>query len=365
MLCLVVAAATTAALAFTAVSAAHQTVTISGSELVIEGDKTKPTDEVTITYDSVKEEFVIGHDIEDPIPPGCYRDAVEPFHKLHCPAKGITKIRVEVGSANDTVRQENIIDIVSTAGVPTGALIVPKDLVSIEVNTGSGNDRFEEEPTDVFEKNMQEDNEIEEERAKEAQAVMKLSMGVGADTVTLSRGVSTVDFDGSARLNVLGGINQVDVALGGSSLNLLDGFNTIAVGAGNSKATVSGGDNSVTLGAGASSFTASGGDNTVAFGAGNSIFSGGTGSDSVLFGPGNNTFSGGGGADSVSLGPGRDTAGGGPGKDTLRGGPGKDTLRGGSGADRLFGGPAFDSIFGGPGPDQCFPGGPGFEASCP
>lgn len=107
------AVATAALLVPVASAAAHQTVTIEegggmfgdrGTRLVIHGD-TRP-DLVTITYDPVKAEFLIGHDIEDPIPAGCYRDSVEPFHILHCPASlfsSSARVYIYTGEGSDKV----------------------------------------------------------------------------------------------------------------------------------------------------------------------------------------------------------------------------------------------------------------------
>jgi Ca2+-binding RTX toxin-like protein len=348
------------ALGLPATSAAHQIVTISSGELVIQGDVTKPTDEVTVTYDSVKDEYVIGHDIEDPIPPGCYRDAVEPFHKLHCPARGIVKITVNLGGSRDRFKEDNL-----SLGYNLQAVYVPVDLRTLVVNAGPGNDIFEEEELNEAELAEQRMAVEEEEGEESRNPVMRdIEMGGDIDSVTLHRGTNVVDFEGGARFAGLGGANTVTIGGGPSSLTLGGGTNQIAVGPGNSKATASDGINTVSFGPGASTFTATGGTNTVLFGTGNSVFSGGAGVDAVTFGPGNNVFSGGKGSDFANLGKGNDSASAGPGKDTVRGGPGKDTIRGGPGGDHLFGGPAFDSIFGGPGRDFCFPGGRGFEASC-
>jgi len=92
-------------------AAAHQKVTIEegggflgdvGTHLVIHGDDRN--DLVTVIYDPLLEEFLIGHDIEDPIPEGCYRDSSEPFHILHCPARLINgRIYIYTGVGNDKV----------------------------------------------------------------------------------------------------------------------------------------------------------------------------------------------------------------------------------------------------------------------
>jgi hypothetical protein len=113
-----------AACALPAASSAHETVRIeegesflerTGTNLVIHGDS-RP-DLVTIYYDPARDEFIIGHDIEEPIPEGCYRDEVEPFHKLHCPAGLITgRIFIYTGVGSDkVVSSVRAVDVVFAA----------------------------------------------------------------------------------------------------------------------------------------------------------------------------------------------------------------------------------------------------------
>jgi Ca2+-binding RTX toxin-like protein len=350
---------------------AFQTIRIEGGTLFITGDVGKTPDEVTIRFDSVKNEYVIGHDVDMIAPPpGCtFEGGGPPYKIMHCPAPGITRIRIDLATDKDKVIFENMID---KGLAPNFAQVVPDtyvpiELVSISVNLGPGNDKFDgggmtviEDPTPDADGNP---------------AEMEIDLGVGIDVASVESGSAKMAFGGSGKLTISGGENEVTF-VESAALFILGGLNTIAVGEGTSKATVSDGQNTVTFGAGNSVFAASAGTNVVTFGPGNSVFTGGSGNDSAFFGPGpgNNSFSGGGGSDSVSLGPGNDTAAGGPGGDLLRGGPGKeklrgeggaDTLFGGPGKDVLFGGPAFDRLFGGPGMDLCFPGGPGIEVSCP
>jgi Ca2+-binding RTX toxin-like protein len=143
-------------------ASAHQKVTIEegegfleqlGTNLVIHGDD-RP-DLVTVIYDPVLDEFLIGHDIEDPIPEGCYRDSEEPFHILHCPRRLITgRVFVYTGVGNDRV--------VITAKV--------KDIVeSVKAFLGGGNDSFEGD---------EEDDEVDEEEGND-----QARTGGGADMV--------------------------------------------------------------------------------------------------------------------------------------------------------------------------------------
>ena len=323
-----------AALALPATASAHQRVTVKNGELIIEGDFFKRTDEITITYDSVNDRYVITHDIEDlESIEECERDGVEPVHIVYCKAKGVKRIRILAGEDADKV---NISGLILNDPVFGLSLFLPKELTDIEIDTGNGNDKVEVGPP------------VGCSDCGTNPAVIQINTGAGIDSVTLNAGNNTVTSGGSAKLAAAGGTNQVAIAGGGSALTLSGGANSITVGAGNSKATVTGGDNTVVFGAGASTFTASGGDNTVTFGAGNSVFFGGAGIDTVLFGAGNNTFSGGFGADSVKLGPGKDDA---------KGGPGTDSLAGGKSNDRLVGGPGKDTLNGGPGAkDQCLSG---------
>lgn len=365
------------ALALPAVAQAHQIVRIEGGQLIIEGDHTKEADEVTVVYDSVKDEYVIGHDIEDPIPAGCYRDAIEPFHKLHCPASGITKIVVNLGNADDKFKSENLSDVIFTDKGPF-ILFLPKDLQKIELNEGPGNDSYEEDEyteqelkairaAEQKEEEEEEDHEGQSEdhngAPSEAAATLRVDMGTGADSATLRRGVASFDFGGSARLTTLGGFNFVDIAAGGSHLDFAGGHNMVTVGNGNSRAMTSGGINWVTFGAGNSTYTATGGVNWVTFGTGNGVFTGGPGLDTAVFGNGNNTFNGGGGNDQATLGKGNDSAKGGPGADTIAGGSGRDSANGGPGRDKLSGGKSNDKLVGGPGKDQ-LNGGPGNRDNC-
>ena len=351
------ALAAAALLSMPASAGAWQTVSIEGGTLFITGDVGKTPDEVTIAYDSIKKEFVIGHDVFMLLPPpGCVFDGNGPPYKvMRCPSAGITRIRIDLGSDRDRVAFTNLIErFAPTEGGPQS--YVPIDLVSVEVFTGPGNDSFDGS------------NEVIEDEmiaGSEHIATQLMSMGSGIDTVTVEAGQNTIEMEGSGKLSLAGGANEVGIAEGGSKIEISDGVNHVEVGAGNSKATIGGGINELEFGPGTSNVTATDGTNALRFGAGNSVFSGGRGMDAVIFGQGNNTFSGGLNKDTASLGPGNDTAKGGVHTDTLKGGKGRDTLVGGSGADDLLGGPGRDSLYGGPGRDTCLPGGgAGFVFAC-
>jgi Ca2+-binding RTX toxin-like protein len=340
-------------------AAAFQTIRIEGGTLFITGDVGKTPDEVTIRFESATDEYVIGHDIDMLVPPpGCvFEGSGPPFKIMRCSARGITRIRIDLGSDRDRVMFDNVIEkgIAPNFAKAVPYTYLPIDLVSVEVNTGPGNDRFDGA------------NEVVEDDLSVTGthiAVQHMDMGTGVDSVSVEGGQNTIEMEGSGRLSVAGGNVDAAIAEGGSKIDVLDGVNSITVGPGNSTASIADGINVIAFGPGTSSVEATNGTNTVSFGPGNSVFSGGDGIDSVVFGPGNNRFSGGRNKDEVSLGPGKDSASGGAHIDTLRGGKGRDTLRGGIGGDSLLGGPGFDSLFGGPGRDTCLPGGPGFVFSC-
>lgn len=345
-------------------ASAFQTIRIEGGTLFITGDVGKTPDEVTIRFDSVKNEYVIGHDVDMLVPPpGCtFEGGGPPYKILHCPAPGITRIRIDLGIDKDKVSLDNMIVKAPAPNFvkPVPDTYLPVDLVSVEIFMGPGNDKVDLAEEDITEEELM----AAFAAAGINPATQTVSMGTDVDTVSIESGQNTIDLDGSGRLNLAGGTNVADIALGGARLQLTGGLNDVTVGPGNSRADLGAAFNTLVFGPGTTSVTAVGGENSVSFGPGNSVFTGGSGIDAVIFGPGNNSFSGGGGNDSVSLGPGKDSGAGGPGKDTFRGGPGRDTLRGGPGRDKLSGGPAFDSLFGGPGRDTCRPGGPGFEVSC-
>lgn len=181
-------------------AAAHQKVTIEegegflehlGTNLVIHGDD-RP-DLVTVIYDPVLDEFLIGHDIEDPIPEGCYRDSKEPFHILHCPRHLITgRVFVYTGVGSDKV--------VITAKV--------KDIVdSVRASLGVGNDSFEGD---------EEDDEVDEGEGND-----QAMTGGGADTVKGGPGGDKV-YGGPGPDHLFGGPNA-DWLFGGPGGDFLAG----------------------------------------------------------------------------------------------------------------------------------------------
>lgn len=156
-----------------ATASAHQKVTVEegggfsdkGTHLVIHGDDRN--DLVTVTYDPAKDEFLIGHDIEDPIPAGCYRDSIEPFHILHCPASLFPSGRVYIytGTGNDkVVTSMRLGDLVKAA-------------------LGPGEDSFEggDEDDEV-------DGEDENDQASTGGGTDKVNGGPGKDKAGLGPG---------------------------------------------------------------------------------------------------------------------------------------------------------------------------------
>jgi Ca2+-binding RTX toxin-like protein len=384
---------------------AHQTVTIEpgpgGTKtLHIVGDVTKATDEVTVTYDSVKNEYVITHDIVS-VPAGCTTVGEgPPYKEIHCPASGITHILIETGSANDIVKTVNIrLTTVLNFSNPKIALFFPPDLITMEIKAGTGNDSFVDTPAPPL------------PSATGNPAVLNVDMGGGSDSATVpgggtntflfgdgpgvlvsGDGVNTATFGaGNSKVTLGNGVNNVTLGDGKSKVYVGTGSNTVTFGAGNSTFTVgafpapypppprpleasAAGANNVTFGAGNGVFTGGGGEDVAKFGVGNGSFTGGTGNDKATFDEGKNSFAGGPGDDSAELGGGNDSAIGGAGVDSLWGATGRDTLRGGVGNDRLFGGAGNDHLFGGPNfdllkggaghKDECFLGGPGVALGC-
>jgi hypothetical protein len=321
-------------------AAAFQTVTIEtapngAKTLHIVGDKGKPTDEVKVRYDSVHDEYVIGHDVDMVTPPeGCkFTGGGPPYKKLRCPGKGIRRIVIDTGVDADRVK---VSDLWTTGGLLPGIFYIPRELEGVEVNAGQDNDSYEDP-----EGEGEEGGEGEEAPGSPGPNPVdnEIDMGDGVDVATVHGGDNKVVYEGSGRLTVTGGENKVQIVGGNSLLSLGGGENAVQVGDGNSRGSASGGVNHVVFGDGNSSFSATAGQNSVLFGVGNGVFSGGTGTDKATFGAGNNTFSGGGGADIAVLGKGHDTAKGGPGADKLYGGKANDRLVGGPGKDLLNGGP--------------------------
>ena len=136
-LCFLAALAVAAALP--AATAAHEVVLLKDGTLTVLGDQAgKPADRVTVDYDPVKDEYLIGHDITNPIPDECYRDAVEPFHILHCPASLVSEIDIDTGSAGDKVIFGPAFGGPNLSATASG---ITPDLTAV-VSTGGGNDSF-------------------------------------------------------------------------------------------------------------------------------------------------------------------------------------------------------------------------------
>jgi Ca2+-binding RTX toxin-like protein len=383
-----------AALALPSAATAFQNVTIESGPggtktLHIVGDVGKLPDTVTITYDSVKDEYVITHDIVN-FPAGCTPvGGGPPYKEIRCPQKGITHILVESGLGNDTVKTQNIrLTTVLNFVDPKIALFFPPDLITLEIKAGSGNDSVKDQPAPLAGGGILNP------------AIVSDDMGGGIDAVTLpGGGANTFIFgDGSGKLTTGDGTNtaifgngnyNVVVGNGENSLTFKTGNNKVYVGTGdnnvhfgdgnnsfvfgvkdavswNRLAAAAGGTNTVEFGDGTSHFTGGGGTDTATFGTGDSVFTGNGGNDNATFGAGANTFLGGGGDDKAKLGGGNDRFGGGAGDDRARlgagadkgiGGPGSDKLFGGAGDDHLLGGAGFDLLSGGGGlADHCIPG---------
>jgi Ca2+-binding RTX toxin-like protein len=368
------------------VASAFQNVTIEtgpgGTKtLHIVGDVTKKPDTVTITYDSVKDEYVITHDIVF-VPAGCTTVGPgPPYKEVHCPQKGINYILIETGTANDIVKTTNIrLTTVLNFVNPNIALFFPPDLIGMDIKTGADNDKVVDTPAPPA------------PGGALHPAVVTIDMGGGNDSATLPGGgnntfifgdgagvLSSGDGDntvtmgnGNGKVTLGNGNNSLTFGIGNSNVMLGGGTNSIVVGDGNTKVTVGNGANTAQFGAGKGvftggegadvalfgvgngTFTGNGGDDRAIFGAGNNRFFGGAGSDLAKMGAGNDEFSGGGGNDKAKLGAGDDVGGGGGGNDKLFGGPGGDWLLGGPGGDWLFGGPGLDHCNGGPGKEQVF-----------
>jgi len=196
----ILALAALLALALPAGAAAHQKVTIEegggflgdvGTHLAIHGDDRN--DLVTVIYDPLLDEFLIGHDIEDPIPEGCYRDPNEPFHILHCPARLINgRIYVYTGVGNDKV-------VISAKA---------KDVIVLtRAFLGVGFDSFEGD---------EEDDEVDGEEGGD-----QAKLGGGEDTFKGGKGGDKA-FGGAGFDRLFGGASS-DVLYGGPGGDFLAG----------------------------------------------------------------------------------------------------------------------------------------------
>ena len=198
------------------IASAHQKVTIEegggafgdkGTHLVIHGDDRN--DLVTVVHDPVKDEFLIGHDIEDPVPAGCYRDSIEPFHILHCPASLFPGGRVYIytGVGNDkVVTSMRLGDIVKAA-------------------LGPGKDSFEggdeDDEVDGEEDSDQASTGEGADKVKGGPGNDKASLGGGKDSATLGPGADT-GYGGGDEDTMYGGPG-IDHAFGGPGADWLYG----------------------------------------------------------------------------------------------------------------------------------------------
>lgn len=192
--------ATFVAFAWAAGAAAHQKVTIEqggglfgdvGSHLVIHGDDRN--DLVTVVYDPLLDEFLIGHDVEDPIPEGCYRDSREPFHILHCPASLINgRIYIYTGVGNDKV---------AISAKAKDVIVLARAFL------GVGFDSFEGD---------EEDDEVDGEEGGD-----QAKTGGGDDTFRGGQGGDKA-FGGAGIDRLFGGLNS-DVLYGGPDDDFLAG----------------------------------------------------------------------------------------------------------------------------------------------
>lgn len=284
-------------------ASAFQTITIEanglskGDVFVVHGDQGKTSDEITVAYDLQSGEYVITHDVLEPLPPGCRAVGPgPPYKEVRCTALFVAGIYVYAGTGKDKV--------VSYLTVASGK--PPK----VSVQLGGDND--------VFIGGDGDDEVVDEDDG-------------GSDRVELGGGDNVASLgDGNNQLTGGDGSNQVSAGDGNQKITLGNGANTVSVGAGNSKIELGTGGSTVALGDGNSKVTVRGGTNRVSFGAGDSVFTGGSGPDTARLGPGGDIGVGGGG---------------------------RDRLFGGPGIDRLFGGAAYDFLNGGPGrPDRCYGG---------
>ena len=131
-----------AALSLPAAASAFQDIVLeqNGTVLRITGDDGKASDEVTITYDSVHDEYVITHDVIT-FPAGCFPEGGgPPFNVVRCPAKGIRYIVIDLGADSDVFSMIGM----SIFNLAAGDTWIPPDLVDVEVDMGPGNDKVEE-----------------------------------------------------------------------------------------------------------------------------------------------------------------------------------------------------------------------------
>lgn len=286
-----------AALALPVGASAFQTVSVTeefdGSKTItITGDQTKPTDLVTVSYDSATNELIIGHDIDMATPPaGChFVGSGPPYKVLRCPASLVMVINIDTGGDKDSV----VIDgLINPSGTTTYLAL---ELNEVHINTGAGNDKVSAAPWKVSYPRWATTSDVSNP------AGTHIDTGSGIDSVTVENGINVVAFGGSGKFTAV------------------DGTNTVSFGAGNSK------------------YTGGAGTDVATFGPGNSTFAGNGGNDKATFVAGSDKFSGGAGDDKTKLGAGTDSGSGGSGNDKLTGGAGNDHLSGNGGFDVLKGG---------------------------
>jgi Ca2+-binding RTX toxin-like protein len=136
------AVAAAAALAFPGASAADQTVAVDSGQLTITGDQQgKPNDLVTIDYDSISDEFVIGNDVVAPFPAGCTPDSDHPKRVIHCPGSLITGgLHIDTAAGSDKViASVRVTDPIQASMGSGNDNFTGGDEVD-DVNAGAGND---------------------------------------------------------------------------------------------------------------------------------------------------------------------------------------------------------------------------------
>lgn len=222
-LCLAAIAA--ALLALPALSSAHEVISLKDGVLDIQGDVGgKPSDLVTVDYDPIKNEILVGHDITNPIPDACRRDAVEPFHKVYCPADLIEQITIETGQASDRVEFGE-----GFGGPLLGAAVsaVSSEMTAL-VSTGAGADSF------------QGGDEVDH-----------LTSGGGSDKAVLGAGNDVAKLGGGAD-KASGGAGNDQLKGGGGSDKLKGngGADSLFGGAGSDKLSAGAGNDQCTPGPG-------------------------------------------------------------------------------------------------------------------
>lgn len=250
-LALCLAAVAVACLALPAFAAGNQLAALSGGTMTITGDQDgKPDDRVTVNYDQTLDQYLIGFDIDDPIPEGCTRDPAAPKRQIYCPRSLITSFVIDAG---DGAGNKVIVDF--------GSLAPP--LPSVVASFGTGNDAFEG-----------------------GDEVDQVDMGPGND--------------------------QVESGGGNDQVNTRAGSDKVYAGEGNDRANTGSGSDQTHMGDG-NDFADMGSGSDKAMGdAGNDKLKGGSGSDKIFGGSGADALFGGPAPDTLLAGPGNDSCNGGP-----------------------------------------------------